>query len=125
MKRSGVLALMIRKWFVYLLIMFSIAKCDHQTIVPAAGLLCISECEKCPVVCSPSAQPGNSKPPPPLPAHHHSPPVSPPPPPSYISWGGQQNYSNPYNYYYASQASFFSFLPSFVAAVLSSFVIVL
>ncbi|PIN13241.1 Dynamin GTPase [Handroanthus impetiginosus] len=109
------LALMARKWCLFLLtILFSTSKSESQTNNPQAGLLCISDCETCPVICSPPpsssspSTPSSPLPPPPSPlpfllppppVHHHSPPhpyyfasppsTSPPahPPPSPRSGG--------------------------------------
>ncbi|PSR93599.1 Proprotein convertase subtilisin/kexin type 6 like [Actinidia chinensis var. chinensis] len=103
-----------RKWLVLLLnlvlvdsLMFVRVKSNDQPPVPATGLLCISDCVTCPVICSPPPPPPpKSKPllPPPLPPPpiHYSPPWSyyfenppllppppPPPPPSYILWGSK------------------------------------
>ncbi|KAK4422207.1 hypothetical protein Salat_1803000 [Sesamum alatum] len=108
MKISRFLA---RTWMLILFILFSPSRSQGQTVFPPAGLLCISDCETCPVICSPPPPPATPKssppPPPPPPVHHSSPPLpyyfdspapsSPPPahplppPPSYISWGGSAN----------------------------------
>ncbi|KAA8546236.1 hypothetical protein F0562_003025 [Nyssa sinensis] len=92
-----------RKWLLLFLFMVGVmgiglarVTSADQTAIPATGLLCISDCATCPVICSPPPPPLESKPPRSPPAVHHSPPQSyyfqsppppPPPPPSYISWG--------------------------------------
>lgn len=183
MKHPTVLSSLKRKWFLLLYaLMFAKMRCDDQPPpgTPGAGLLCISDCGTCPVICSPPSPSVNSKPPPssppqPLPTpptppvHHYSPPQpyyfnapppssslpkplppesSPPPPspPSYISWGKAGppppfnyfggggnipsvqappgmvpvNYSYPYYYFYASQASSFTMQGSSLFALLLS-----
>lgn len=98
MARNFILSL----FFIFLSI--SKSQCQSSNF-PSAGLLCISDCETCPVICSPPSPPPTPKLPPP-PVHHHSPPQpyyyftapspssSPPParpkppPPSYTIWGG-------------------------------------
>ncbi|KAL2236000.1 UNVERIFIED_CONTAM: hypothetical protein Sindi_1332200 [Sesamum indicum] len=97
-----------RTWMLFLFILFASSRSEGQTQtgLPPAGLLCISDCETCPVICSPPPPPTPKSPPTP-PVHHPSPPLpyyfdspapsSPPPPhplpppPSYVSWGGSAN----------------------------------
>ncbi|OIT32812.1 PREDICTED: extensin-like [Nicotiana attenuata] len=65
MKHAKVLslALMTTKWSILLLcVTFSLAN-SHDTNTPA-GLLCISDCSTCPVICSPPPSPIKLKPPP-------------------------------------------------------------
>ncbi|XP_009365563.2 leucine-rich repeat extensin-like protein 3 [Pyrus x bretschneideri] len=89
---------MTRKWIprsfkaaVFGLIMFAGLTYEDQTVDPETGLLCISECGTCPVLCSPppspELEPSGPLPSPPQspPPVHHSPPqyyyISPPPSP--------------------------------------------
>ncbi|XP_060211276.1 leucine-rich repeat extensin-like protein 1 [Lycium barbarum] len=61
-----------------LCVAFSLANCQD----PNAGLLCISDCTTCPVICSPPPSPTKSKPPPsPSPSPSTSLLQTPPPPP--------------------------------------------
>ncbi|KAI3468101.1 hypothetical protein Pfo_024764 [Paulownia fortunei] len=135
MQSSRILALMTRKtWIVLLLILLSTSKSEGQKGIPSGGLLCVSECDTCPVVCSPP--PSTPKSPPRLPpTAHHSPPepkyidspppahpappspsdvvAIPPPPALYVYNPGttvppgmvQQNFSYPYYYFYSSKAA--------------------
>lgn len=71
-------------WLLKLVILAMIM--SAQTEVPPTGLLCISECATCPVICSPPPPPTLEFKPPPSPLPHHSPTPSyhshsPPPPP--------------------------------------------
>ncbi|KAK6118321.1 hypothetical protein DH2020_047892 [Rehmannia glutinosa] len=79
MKHSKIIA---RKSILFLFISLStISESQGQTGISPAGLLCISDCETCPVICSPppsppspSAPPTPKSPPPAPPVHRHSPP---------------------------------------------------
>ncbi|KAL3645989.1 hypothetical protein CASFOL_011169 [Castilleja foliolosa] len=101
-----------RQCIIFLFILLPTSQSQTQTNIPSAGLLCISECDSCPVICSspPTSSPPSPKlpppspklPPPAPPAQHHSPPLpyyfdspapssSPPPPhppPAYVYSGG-------------------------------------
>lgn len=158
-----------------LCVTFSVANSQDSNTMPPASLLCISECNTCPVICStppspiklkppPSPSPSSSiltqTPPPPPPlfaplrpsppqssSHSPSPPKEPKsPPPSYMIYTGpphtsncptppnnppniinipstqvppvQKNYTYPYYYYFASQATT---LPLFHASIVLAF----
>ncbi|GFP91387.1 hypothetical protein PHJA_001282700 [Phtheirospermum japonicum] len=103
-----------RQCIFFLIVLLSTSQSQAQTNIPSAGLLCISDCESCPVICSSpptSAPPSPKLPPPAPPAQHHSPPLPyyfdspapssspplppyppppppPPPPPAYVYSGG-------------------------------------
>ncbi|KAL8498942.1 hypothetical protein ACS0TY_022049 [Phlomoides rotata] len=86
MRHSRTLTFMARKWILYpLIILLSTSKSQSQTEDnPSASLLCISDCETCPVICSPPPSHSPSPPvvlklppPPPPPEHHYSPPQQP------------------------------------------------
>ncbi|PIN02083.1 hypothetical protein CDL12_05761 [Handroanthus impetiginosus] len=117
MKSSRILAFMTTKsWTFLLLILLSTSKSVAQK-----GMLCVSDCETCPVICSPppstTPKPPREPPkshhsPPQLPAHPAPPPPSraegiPPPPELYVYNPGtmQQNFSYPYYYFYSSKAT--------------------
>lgn len=114
MKSSRILAPMSRKrWITLLLILLTTSNPQGQEGISSAGLLCVSECETCPEVCSPPPCPPKSPPPPAAAATHHSPPshpAPPPPPELYVYNPGtgpgmvQQNFSYPYYYFYSSKA---------------------
>ncbi|MCD9560873.1 hypothetical protein HAX54_019694 [Datura stramonium] len=83
MKHAKFLSLspMTTKWyFLILCVTFSLVNSqDTNTMAPAAGLLCISECATCPVICSPPPSPIKLKPPPtPLSSLLQTPPPPPP-----------------------------------------------
>ncbi|XP_050126144.1 leucine-rich repeat extensin-like protein 3 [Malus sylvestris] len=98
MSNSKDLVSMAGKWIprsfkaaVFGLIMFAGLTYEDRTVDPETGLLCISECGTCPVLCSPppspELEPSGPLPSPPQspPPVHHSPPqyyyISPPPSP--------------------------------------------
>ncbi|XP_031101987.1 classical arabinogalactan protein 9-like [Ipomoea triloba] len=66
------------------------------------GLVCISDCATCPIICSsppPQLEVVSEPPPlPPLLAYGPPPPAPPLPPSSYISWGGATTPASPSNY---------------------------
>ncbi|GMH12378.1 hypothetical protein Nepgr_014219 [Nepenthes gracilis] len=119
--------------------------CQDQNGIAPTGLLCISECSTCPVICSPPHS-AKSQPrqPPPVPVIEYSPPPSykarppppplppPPPPPAEgspppphvnITSGlappmiGSGVRSYPYYYFYASKVSPLPFPANFFAFV--------
>ncbi|KAL2237113.1 UNVERIFIED_CONTAM: hypothetical protein Sindi_0903000 [Sesamum indicum] len=114
-----------KSWIVLVLIVLSTSKSEGDSGVSSAGLLCVSNCETCPVVCSPPPSTPQSTPPPsaahhspPQPVHPAPPPPSdggavPPPPELYVYSPGttvppgmlQQNFSYPYYYFYTSKAT--------------------
>nr|GLL37980.1 leucine-rich repeat extensin-like protein 3 [Ipomoea trifida] len=66
-----------------------------------AGLVCISDCATCPIICSspPHLEAVSVPPPlPPLLAYGPPPPAPPLPPSSYISWDGATTPASPSNY---------------------------
>ncbi|XWS70226.1 hypothetical protein CRYUN_Cryun03dG0030300 [Craigia yunnanensis] len=72
------------KWLVLLLkvgimgmIMLDRVTSEDEMGTPSAGLLCISDCATCPVICSPPPPPLLKSYPPPAPSVHHSPPPVP------------------------------------------------
>ncbi|XP_022732009.1 extensin-like [Durio zibethinus] len=72
------------KWLVLLLkvgimvlIMLARVTSEDELGIPSAGLLCISDCATCPVICSPPPPPLLKSFPPPPPSVHHSPPPVP------------------------------------------------
>ncbi|KAJ9183606.1 hypothetical protein P3X46_007435 [Hevea brasiliensis] len=78
-------------WKIGMMGMFLLARVNSeadQMGAPAAGLLCISDCTTCPVICSPPPPPGephyyappSHHSPPPQPYNYHPPSPSPPPP---------------------------------------------
>ncbi|KAJ4709028.1 leucine-rich repeat extensin-like protein 1 [Melia azedarach] len=84
-----------RNWCVLLLkvgilgmiMLRSVAADDDQVGVPDTGVLCISDCATCPVICSPPPPKQSYTPPishhsPPPQSYHHSPPPPSPPPES-------------------------------------------
>ncbi|KAG8375695.1 hypothetical protein BUALT_Bualt10G0127300 [Buddleja alternifolia] len=143
MKSSRILNFMTReKWTVFLLILISTSNSEGQTdINPPAGLQCISKCDTCPVICSPpSSTPKSPDSPPPV--HHHSPPPSSPPthpsppppsgdvattppPPALNAYNPgitvQQNFSNPYYYFYSKASCSRPLHEGFVLFVLFMF----
>ncbi|KAK6129506.1 hypothetical protein DH2020_036739 [Rehmannia glutinosa] len=101
MKHSKIIA---RKCTLFLFISLStISESQGQTGISPAGLLCISDCETCPVICSPPPSPPSPLAPPT--PKSPPPPAHPPPPPSVGAGMGQRNFSFPYYYFYASKAS--------------------
>ncbi|TQE11108.1 hypothetical protein C1H46_003114 [Malus baccata] len=98
MANSRALRFMVGKWIprslmaaIFGMIMFSRFTYGDQTVDPETGLICISDCTTCPVICSPPPPPQlepSGPPPSPLqspPPAYHSPPqyyyISPPPSP--------------------------------------------
>ncbi|KAJ8750623.1 hypothetical protein K2173_015799 [Erythroxylum novogranatense] len=62
---------MLLKMVVVWLSIFAEVNADDQMADPPLGLLCISDCATCPVICSTPPPSGQSYPPP---SHHYSPP---------------------------------------------------
>ncbi|XP_042476850.1 formin-like protein 20 isoform X2 [Macadamia integrifolia] len=100
---KGLISLRRRKWFSWLLwmIMFLQATMGDVDDIPSTGLLCVSNCATCPLICSPPPVVTSLPlpPPPPPPEQYYSPPQSYYFPQSPPLLPPQQYYSPPQSYY--------------------------
>ncbi|KAH6792386.1 hypothetical protein C2S52_002863 [Perilla frutescens var. hirtella] len=85
-----------------LIIFLSTSKSQCQSNIPSAGLLCISDCETCPVICSPPPSPPSLSSPPPTPK---LPPLLPPSPPQSPPTHHMNSPPQPYYYFTAPSPS--------------------
>nr|DAD49041.1 TPA_asm: hypothetical protein HUJ06_018978 [Nelumbo nucifera] len=119
------------------MILFARVSLEDRIGQPSTGLLCISDCVTCPVICAPPPPPPSPPPPPvhhspsqshdlhrPLPPSTRATPPPPPPPSDYLNiipsvpsppTVGQQTSSYPYHYFYASKAASLTLPASFAS----------